>query len=80
LRGAKSANPSEKAKALADSIVSSFEENMNSDLNVKAAFDELYEKVSELHRLMRADRLSVEDANAAMSGLRRIDSVLQVVF
>jgi cysteinyl-tRNA synthetase len=80
LRKAKSANPSEKAKALADSIVSSFEENMNNDLDVKAAFDELYEKVSELNGLIKRDRLSVEDANAAMSGLRRIDSVLKVIF
>jgi len=80
LRGAKSANPSEKAKALANSIVSSFEENMDNDLNVKAAFDELYGTVSELYRLMRADRLSAEDANAATSGLHRIDSVLRAVF
>jgi cysteinyl-tRNA synthetase len=80
LRGAQSANPSEKAKALANSIVSSFEENMDNDLNVKAAFDELYGTVSELHRLMRADRLSALDANAAMSGLRRINSVLEVIF
>jgi cysteinyl-tRNA synthetase len=80
LRGAKSANPSEKARKLTGSLVSSFEENMNNDLDVEAAFDELYETVSELYRLIRADRLSAEDANAAMSGLRRIDSVLQVIF
>jgi cysteinyl-tRNA synthetase len=80
LRGAKSANPSEKAKALANSIVSSFEENMNNDLDVKAAFDELYETVSELCDLMKEKRLSVEDANAAMSGLHRIDSVLKLMF
>jgi cysteinyl-tRNA synthetase len=80
LRKAKSAYSSEKAKLLAGSIVSSFDENMNNDLNVKAAFDELYETVSELHGLMKEERLSAEDANAAMSGLHRIDSVLRVVF
>jgi len=80
LREAKSAYSSEKAKLLAGSIVSSFDENMNNDLNVKAAFDELYETVSELHGLMKEERLSAEDANAAMSGLRRIDSVLRVIF
>jgi cysteinyl-tRNA synthetase len=80
LRRAKSANPSEKAKLLAGSIVSSFEENMNNDLDVKAAFDELYKTVSELHGLMKEERLSAEEANAAMSGLHRIDSVLRVVF
>jgi cysteinyl-tRNA synthetase len=80
LRKAKSANPSEKAEKLGGSLVSSFDENMNNDLDVKAAFDELYETVSELHGLMKEERLSAEDANAAMSGLHRIDSVLQVIF
>jgi cysteinyl-tRNA synthetase len=80
LRKAKSAYSSEKAKLLAGSIVSSFDENMNNDLNVKSAFDELYETVSELYGLMKEERLSAEDANAAMSGLHRIDSVLRVVF
>jgi cysteinyl-tRNA synthetase len=77
---AKSANPSEKAKQLVNSIVSSFEENMNNDLDVKTAFDELYKTVSELYDLMKEKRLSVEDANAAISGLHRIDSVLRVIF
>jgi cysteinyl-tRNA synthetase len=77
---AKSANPSEKAKQLAGSIIPIFEENMNNDLDVKAAFDELYERVSELHDLMEEERLSAKDAKAAMSGLHRIDSVLRVVF
>jgi cysteinyl-tRNA synthetase len=80
LRKAKSAYSSEKAKLLAGSIVSSFDENMNNDLNVKAAFNELYRTISELHGLMKEERLSAEDANAAMSGLHRIDSVLRVVF
>jgi cysteinyl-tRNA synthetase len=80
LRRAKSANPSEKAEKLTGSLVSSFEKNMNNDLNVKAAFDELYETVSELDGLMKEAKLSAEDANAAMSGLHRIDGVLRVVF
>jgi cysteinyl-tRNA synthetase len=80
LRRAKSANPSEKAEQLAGSIIPIFEENMNNDLDVKAAFDELCETVSELHGLMREERLGATDANAAMSGLHRIDSVLRVVF
>jgi cysteinyl-tRNA synthetase len=80
LRKAKSANPSEKAKQLAASLVSSFEENLNNDLDVKAAFDELYDTVSEFYGLMKRGILSVEDANAAMGGLHRIDSVLRVIF
>jgi cysteinyl-tRNA synthetase len=80
LREAKSAYSSEKARKLAGSLVSSFEENMNNDLDVKAAFDELYRKVSELYGLMKRDRLSAEDANAALSELHKIDSVLRVIF
>jgi cysteinyl-tRNA synthetase len=80
LRKAKSADPSEKVRKLAGSLVSGFDENMNNDLDVKAAFDELYRTISELHGLMKEEKLSAEDANAAMSGLHRIDSVLRVVF
>jgi len=80
LRWAKSINPSEKAGALAGSLVSSFEENMNNDLDVKAAFDELYETVYKLDGLMKEARLSAEDANAAINGLHRIDNVLRIVF
>jgi cysteinyl-tRNA synthetase len=80
LRGAKSANSGEKAEQLVGSLVSIFEENMNNDLDAKAAFDELYETVSELHGLMKEERLSAKDANAAISWLHRIDSVLRVVF
>jgi cysteinyl-tRNA synthetase len=80
LQEPKSADPNEKAERLADSLVSSFEENMNNDLDVKAGFDDLFEKVSELHGLMKKAKLSAEAANAATSGLHRIDSVLRVVF
>jgi cysteinyl-tRNA synthetase len=80
LRRAKSVDSSEKAEQLAGSLVSSFEENMNNDLDVKAAFDELYKAVSELHGLMKQAKLSARDANAVMNGLQKIDSVLRVVF
>ena len=80
LRKAKSARPSERAKQLVASIASGFEENMDNDLEVKAAFDELYRTVSELHKLMKRGRLSAEDANVAIIDLHRVDSVLQVLF
>ena len=80
LRKAKSANSSEKAKRLADSLILSFNENMNNDLDVKTAFDELYETVSRLDGLIREERLSAEDANAAITNLRRVDGVLKVIF
>jgi cysteinyl-tRNA synthetase len=80
LRRAKSTNSSKRPEQLVGSLVSSFEKNMNNDLDIKAAFDELYNTVSELHGLMNEKRLSAKDASAAMSGLHRIDNVLRVVF
>ena len=49
---------------------------MNDDLNVKAAFDSVYDALDRL----KQEKIGVEDANAVVSGLRRIDSVLQVIF
>jgi cysteinyl-tRNA synthetase len=77
---AQSADSSLKAINLAGSIVSSFERHMNEDLDVKAAFDALYGIVVTLHGLAKKGKLSAEDASAAVNGLRRVDSVLQVIF
>jgi cysteinyl-tRNA synthetase len=64
--------------SLADSIVSGFENGMNNDLDVKAAFDSLYETIGELYRMRES--LSVKDSRNLLNGLRRIDSVLQCIF
>ena len=53
---------------------------MNNDLDVKTSFNDLYATVSKLHGLMKKGRLSAEDANAALTGLRKVDNVLQVLF
>jgi cysteinyl-tRNA synthetase len=76
LQKAKAAGSSDAEKQLADGVVSGFERNMNDDLNVKAAFDSVYEAVDGL----KQEKIGVEDANAVVSGLRRVDSVLQVIF
>jgi cysteinyl-tRNA synthetase len=80
LENAEAAHSSEKAKKLTDSIVLSFELNMDNDLDVKAAFNKLYESLSKLHKLLVQRKLSAKDAKAAIDGLHRIDSVLQVIF
>ena len=69
-----------KAKNLADSIVSNFEKHRNEDLDIKAAFDTLYGTVVTLHGLAKKGKLRAEDASAAVNSLRRVDSVLQVIF
>jgi cysteinyl-tRNA synthetase len=78
LEKAESANSSERAKKLAASIISRFEENMDNDLDVKAAFDALYTTVAALHKLMKQGKLSAKDAKTAVNGLHRVDSILQV--
>jgi cysteinyl-tRNA synthetase len=80
LEKAEAAHSSERAKKLAASIVSGFEEDMDNDLDVKAAFDALYTTVVALHKLMKQGKLSAEEAKVAVKGLRRVDSVLQVIF
>ena len=45
----KNQEPTPKKKQLDDKIVADFENHMNNDLDVKAAFDCLYETISELH-------------------------------
>ena len=80
LEKAESAKSSKRAKKLADSIISGFQSNMDNDLNVKTAFDKLYKTVLQLLKLMKQRKLSAKDAKAALSGLHRVDSVLQVIF
>jgi len=80
LEKAKSANSRERVQKLAAGTVSDFETCMDDDLDVKAAFDSLYAMVAALHKLMKQGKLSVEDAKTAVNGLRRVDSVLQVIF
>jgi len=80
LKKAKSSAPSEKAKLLVARILSGFEVSMNCDLDVKAAFDELFVIVERLHRLKMDGGLSAEDAEAALNALGHVDRVLKVVF
>jgi cysteinyl-tRNA synthetase len=75
-----SANSSGRAKKLVASIISRFEENMDNNLDVKGAFDELFSIISALHELKKQGKLSLEEANAAIDNLKKIDSVLQIIF
>jgi len=59
-------------------IISDFESCLNNDLDVKTAFDSLYETISGLHK--KRESLSAKNVKNLMSDLRRIDSVLQCIF
>jgi cysteinyl-tRNA synthetase len=80
LEKADAVRSSEKATKLANSIVSGFKACMDDDLGVKAAFDELFNVVSALHELEKQGRLGLKEAKAAVANLKRVDSVLRVVF
>jgi len=69
-----------RAKKLVKKIKTDFEENMNNDLQVKAAFDSLYKTVSTLVRLKKRQGLSAEDSKEALAKLKAIDYVLQAIF
>jgi cysteinyl-tRNA synthetase len=71
---------SDKAKKLVKQIQTDFEANMNNDLQVKAAFDSMYQTVSRLVRLKEKQMLSAEDSKDALAKLKAIDYVLQAIF
>jgi cysteinyl-tRNA synthetase len=67
-----------RQEALASKLNVGFEERMNDDLDIKGAFDCLYETVSDLHR--KRETLEAGNVKNVLSRLRRIDNVLQCIF
>ncbi|MCJ7631424.1 class I tRNA ligase family protein [Candidatus Bathyarchaeota archaeon] len=80
LQETKSNETNDDAKRLVGEILETYEKNMNKNLNVKSAFDELYNILSNLDRLRKENGLSLEDADKATTHLKRIDQVLKVIF
>jgi cysteinyl-tRNA synthetase len=78
LQEQKSDNSNEETDGVRGIIISAFEKGMNNDLDVKTAFDGLFETVSELHK--KREALSGKDVKSMLADLRRIDSVLQFIF
>ena len=71
---------SPRARQLIAKLKHDFENNMNNDLQVRSAFDALYETTSRLTALARNGKISKEDADQTIKTLKRIDEVLQVIF
>jgi cysteinyl-tRNA synthetase len=80
LQKARPVKRSGRTEKLIGGIVAGFEGNMNNDLDVEAAFDDVFEVVSELDALREQKRLSSEERHIAIANLRRIDQVLQIIF
>jgi cysteinyl-tRNA synthetase len=80
LKDAASTKSSEKAKKLVFGIIPYFESAMNDDLNVKAAFDGIFNIVLKLDNLKENKQLNPQDAKVALEALERVDRVLRIVF
>ncbi len=78
VQGKREGGSSRDAEALIDSLVSGFEYAMNNDLAVKAAFDSLYETISQLNSVQ--EPLSEKESKNLLNRLRSVDSVLQCLF
>jgi cysteinyl-tRNA synthetase len=55
-----------------------FEKNMDDDLNLELAFDELFRTLSRLTSLVRMNKVIPKDARRIIEALKSIDRVLQV--
>jgi cysteinyl-tRNA synthetase len=71
-------NEDSRQGELTTKLNAGFEEKMNNDLDIKGAFDWLYETVRELHR--KRETLETGNVKNVLISLRRIDSVLQCIF
>jgi cysteinyl-tRNA synthetase len=69
-----------EARALAESLQKDFETSMNNDLDVETAFEKLYNTLQSLVRISAAARLSGKDAEVVISGLKKIDQVLKILY
>jgi len=80
LKNANSSSSDKSATKLIDNILKNFESNMNEDLNVKQAFDDISTSIIKLNCLNSEGKLSSTDAIKTLDNLRRIDNVLQILF
>ena len=65
-------------KELSERLKHDFEKNMDNDLQVKEAFDELFRTLVRLTRLTKKKKVTSGDAQHIITTLKNIDSVLQV--
>jgi cysteinyl-tRNA synthetase len=67
-----------KKEKFTSKLIFDFENNMNNNLNVKNAFNSLYDTITQLHK--KLESLSVSDIKNVLCDVHSIDSVLQCIF
>jgi uncharacterized protein (DUF2235 family) len=77
LEKTKPTSQTEREEKLTNKITTDFENNMNNDLDVKSAFDSLYETTAKLHKIRHS--LGIQDIKNVLDNLRRVDRVLQCI-
>ena len=77
LKQVKPNSQTETEAGLASKITGDFEGCMNNDLDVKSAFDSLYQTISKLHE--KRQSLSGKDIKNVLDALSKIDVVLQCI-
>ena len=65
---------------LIETISPIFEKNMGNDLNVKNAFDNVFEIIKELNSLKMDGKISDKDSSRINDIIHKIDEVLKVIF
>ena len=71
---------SSEVPKLIETISPIFEKNMGNDLNVKNAFDNVFEIIKELNSLKMDGKISDKDSSRINDIIHRIDEVLKVIF
>jgi len=69
-----------RTKELVVKLAADFEKNMDNDLHVKVAFDEMVKTLSKLVTLKEKHELSLEDLKRTVAKIKAVDQVLQVIF
>ena len=65
---------------LIETISPVFEKNMGNDLNVKKAFDDVFEIIKKLNSFKMEGKISDKDSGKINDIIHRIDDVLKVTF
>ncbi len=71
---------SNEAKKLADDMITRFTEAVDDDLNISRGLGVFFEFIHGVNSLINEERLSHADVDIIMDTLKRIDSVLGVIF